>query len=107
MDPVIVLTTLPIDAERTATFARTLVEEGLAACVNVLPPMESIYRWQGTIHTDPEQQLIIKTVSTRLDDLKARIAALHPYEVPELLVLSVTDGSDAYLAWLRQSVSIS
>jgi periplasmic divalent cation tolerance protein len=100
---IIVLTTLGADADATA-LARTLVGEHLAACVNVLPSMRSVYRWKGNVEDEREQQLLIKTSVERLDALKARLAALHPYETPELLVLDAA-GSEAYLAWLRESVS--
>ena len=103
-DVAIVLTTLGADAD-AATLARTLVEEGLAACVNVLPPMTSVYRWKGAVEQDREQQLIIKTASARLADLEARLRALHPYELPEFLILTAAGGSDAYLAWVRDSVT--
>jgi periplasmic divalent cation tolerance protein len=100
---VIVLTTLGADADATA-LARTLVDEHLAACVNVLPSMRSVYRWKGKVEEEREQQLLIKTSAARLDALKVRLAALHPYETPELLVLDAA-GSEAYLAWLDESVS--
>ena len=101
-DAVVVLTTIGADAD-AAALAQTLVEERLAACVNVLPPMTSIYRWQGQVETGSERQLVIKTTTARLPSLEARLRALHPYEVPEFLVLRVAGGSDAYLAWLRGS----
>lgn len=101
--PLIVLTTLGADADAGA-LARTLVEERLAACVNVLPTMSSIYRWQGRVEQARERQLVIKTTAGQLPLLKARLGALHPYEVPELLVLTVSGGSEAYLAWLRDAV---
>lgn len=97
----IVLTTLGADAD-AAAIARTLIDERLAACVNLLPPMTSIYRWQGKVEQDREQQMIIKTASTRVADLHARLRQLHPYELPEFLVLDAT-GSEAYLAWVRES----
>jgi len=103
-DVAIVLTTLGADAD-AAALARTLVEEGLAACVNVLPPMTSVYRWKGAVEQDREQQLIIKTAVARLGDLEARLKALHPYELPEFLVLPTAGGSSAYLTWLRESVT--
>ena len=96
------LTTLGAGAD-AAALARTLVEERLAACVNILPPMRSVYRWKGAIETEAEQQLVIKTSADRLDALEARLLALHPYETPELLVLDAA-GSDAYLAWVGESV---
>lgn len=97
------LTTLGADAD-AAALARTLVDEGLAACVNVLPVMTSVYRWKGAIEEDRELQLVIKTVATRLPELEQRLRELHPYELPELLVVPVSGGSEAYLAWLRSSV---
>ena len=101
---VVVLTTLGADAD-AAALARTLVEERLAACVNVLPPMTSLYRWQGTVEQEREQQLVIKTTPERVPALEARLQALHPYEVPELLVLPAAGGSAAYLEWVRKSVT--
>jgi periplasmic divalent cation tolerance protein len=103
-DYVIVLTTLPADADGHG-FGRTLVDERLAACVNLLPVMESVFRWEGQIEQDAERQLIIKTSRERVAALWERIRELHPYEVPEFLVLSVQDGSDAYLRWLGESTS--
>jgi periplasmic divalent cation tolerance protein len=99
MDAVIVLTTVGT-AFDVALLARTLVDEHLAACVNVLPPMQSIYRWQGQVHVDDERQLVIKTSSDRLEALQLRLTALHPYELPEFLVVEVARGSQAYLEWL-------
>ena len=99
---VIVLTTLGADAD-VASLARTLVEERLAACVNVLAPMTSTYQWKGTIEQDREQQLVIKTTAARLPALEARLRDLHPYELPEFLVLPVSTGSEAYLQWVRDS----
>jgi periplasmic divalent cation tolerance protein len=106
MDPsqfVIVLTTFPVD-EDAASLARTLVGERLAACVNVLPPMPSIYRWEGSVEEVTEHQLVIKTMAHRLDPLKRRLNELHPYDVPELLVLSMADGGATYLEWLKQAL---
>jgi periplasmic divalent cation tolerance protein len=101
---VIVLTTLPAEADAQA-FAEVLVREHLAACVSIGPPMTSVYTWRGAFERTPERQLILKTVGSRLPALKARLAALHPYEVPELIVLQAADGGDAYLAWVRESTS--
>ena len=100
----LVLTTIPVDFDGEG-FASTLVGERLAACVNLLPPMDSIYRWQGEVETAKERQLLIKTRVATLTTLQRRIRELHPYEVPEVLVLPVSGGSDAYLAWLRESAS--
>ena len=100
MDATIVLTTLPVGAD-AAALARTLVDERLAACVNLLPVMQSIYRWQGTVLQEDERQLVIKTWRDRLPALEDRLKSLHPYEVPELLVLEAAGGSSAYLEWLQ------
>ena len=99
---VIVLTTLPGDFE-IRTFAKTLVEERLAACVNLLPPMDSVYRWEGQVEQETERQMIIKTSRDRVIALWDRIRELHPYETPEFVVLSIQDGSDAYLRWIGES----
>ena len=97
----IVLTTLNADTD-AAAIARTLIDERLAACVNILSPMTSVYRWQGKVEQDREQQLVIKTASDRVGDLQARLRQLHPYELPEFLVLDAT-GSDAYVTWVGES----
>ena len=98
----IVLTTLGAQAD-AAAFARVLVDERLAACVNVLPAMTSVYRWKGAIEEDREQQLVIKTTSDRVAALEARFHELHPYEMPEFVVVAATDGSSGYLQWLDES----
>jgi periplasmic divalent cation tolerance protein len=99
---VIVLTTIGADAD-AAAIARTLVDERLAACVNVLPLMTSVYRWQGGVEHDREQQLVMKTSEDCLDRLEARVRELHPYELPEFLVLRASGGSAAYLDWVIAS----
>jgi periplasmic divalent cation tolerance protein len=99
---VLVLTTLPADADVT-TFAHTLVEARLAACVNVLPGMESVYRWEGQIEHERERQLVIKTSSGRLPALWDRVREMHPYDLPEFIVLPIVDGNDAYLRWVGES----
>jgi periplasmic divalent cation tolerance protein len=101
---VIVLTTLPADADGHG-FGRKLVEERLAACVNLLPIMESVFRWEGQVEQDSERQVIIKTSRERIVALWDRIRELHPYEVPEFVVLPILDGSDAYLRWLGESTT--
>jgi periplasmic divalent cation tolerance protein len=100
----IVLTTIGEHADAVA-LGRTLVGERLAACVNVLPAMISLYRWKGAVAQEPEHQVVIKTSADRLPALEARLHQLHPYEVPELLVLDVAGGGATYLAWLLDSVS--
>jgi periplasmic divalent cation tolerance protein len=102
---VVVLTTVAAQEAEAATLARALVDLRVAACVNVLPVMQSVYRWQGNVEESHEHQLVIKTTSARLSALREAIATLHPYEVPELLVVPVIDGGTAYLEWISQSVS--
>jgi periplasmic divalent cation tolerance protein len=104
MDYVIVLTTLPADADGAA-FARELVEARLAACVNLSAPMESIYRWEGTVEVESERQLVIKTSRERVPALWDRVRELHPYDMPEFLVTPVVDGNDAYLRWVAESTT--
>lgn len=102
---VVVMTTLPADAD-AAGFAQQLVDARLAACVNLLPAMESIYRWEGRIERDAERQLLIKTSRDRVSALWERVRTLHPYDVPEFLVLPIVDGNDAYLHWVGESTRI-
>ena len=101
---VIVLTTLPGDFDCRA-FGRTVVEDRLAACVNILPAMESVYRWEGRVEQETERQLLIKTSRDRIVALWDRIREMHPYETPEFVVLSIQDGSDAYLRWIGESTT--
>ena len=98
-DLVLVLTTMPDDA-RVDALAKTLVDERLAACVNVHAPMMSTYRWKGQVEREAERQVVIKTTRSRLSDLERRIKELHPYELPEWIVVPVDGGSDAYLKWV-------
>ena len=102
---VIVLTTLAADTE-AVTFATTLVQERLAACVSVQSEMRSIYTWAGGIEQDIERQVVIKTTSVRVEKLRERVLAVHPYDVPEFLVIPVIDGSDAYLQWMRDCTTV-
>ncbi len=95
----LVLTTLPAEAD-TDAFARALVEARLAACVSALPPMDSVYSWRGATERARERQIVVKTSADRAEALMARIRALHPYDVPELLLLPVAGGGADYLAWL-------
>ncbi|WP_049623108.1 divalent-cation tolerance protein CutA [Frateuria defendens] len=92
------------DAASAAAIAETLVAEGLAACVNRLPGIASTYRWQGRVVTDSEELLLIKTTAARFEALKARLLALHPYELPELVAVPVERGHAAYLDWVRAGV---
>jgi len=99
---VFLLTTLGGDAD---AFARALVEEKLAACVSVLPPMTSVYRWKDTIEQEHEQQLMIKTTMGRIDAIADRFRTLHPYELPEFVVLQPVDVSRAYGEWITEIVN--
>ena len=101
---VVVLTTLPADADGAA-FARGIVDDRLAACVNLLPPMESVYRWEGAVEQETERQVIIKTSRDRVVTLWERVRELHPYDVPEFIVLPIVDGNDAYLRWVAESTA--
>ena len=103
MEFVLVLTTFPAEGAAD-TVARTLVDERLAACVSVLPPMQSTYRWNGNVESAAERQLLIKTKAAQVAALEVRVKELHPYEVPEFLVLTIDAGSPAYLSWLSASV---
>jgi periplasmic divalent cation tolerance protein len=95
----VVLVTAP-DAEVGASLARHLVEERLAACVNVLPGVRSVYRWEGEIHESDECLLVAKTAAATTPRLTERVVELHPYEVPEVLALAVERGLPEYLEWV-------
>ncbi len=100
----VVLSTFPT-AEKAAEVARVLVEEQLCACVNIVPAVRSIYRWQGEVSDDSETLVLIKTTSERFPPLADRLRSLHPYQVPEIIALDVADGHAPYLAWVASSVS--
>jgi periplasmic divalent cation tolerance protein len=103
-DVVLVLTTVPV-GDRGEAIASALVDERLAACVNMLAPMTSFYRWHGAVERDVECQLIIKTTRDRVAAIQARLVELHFYDLPEFVVLPVTDGGTAYLNWVRNETS--
>lgn len=98
---VVMLVTAP--GTRAPDLARALVEEGLAACVNIVPGVRSVYRWEGTVEEAEEVLLVIKTRSSRATALEVRVRELHPYDVPEVLALPVVAGSDPYLDWVRRN----
>lgn len=100
----VALCTCP-DEPSATQLARALVDEQLAACVNRLPGATSTYRWDGRVEEDTETLLIIKTTADALPRLRQRVATLHPYDVPELIALSIADGLPEYLHWLQQEVS--
>lgn len=100
----VVLTTIGTN-EAAEKLARELVERRLAACVNIVGPIRSIYRWQQTVHNDQEFLLVIKTTAERAAQLRSVIKELHPYELPECIELPVEGGSEEYLAWLTAESS--
>ncbi len=100
----VVLVTGP-EPETLESIGRVLVEERLAACVNIIPGVTSVYRWEGEIRTDSEALAVIKTTEDCVQAARLRVAELHPYEVPEFVALEVVEGSPAYLQWVRESVA--
>jgi periplasmic divalent cation tolerance protein len=92
------------DREEAERIARDLVESQLAACVNILPSIQSIYRWQGQVEAAQEILLFVKTTAKRFPELQRRIIHLHSYETPEIIALPVSAGLDKYLAWVEESV---
>jgi len=101
---VLVLCTVP-DAAAAEKLAKGLIDSRLAACVNAIPGLKSYYRWQGKVEVDSEVQLLIKTRRGRFDELSTWIEANHPYDVPEIIALSVDQVSNSYLAWAIQETS--
>ena len=101
---VVVLTTIGSGTDAN-TLASILVTERLAACVNVLGEMDSIYRWKGGVESERERQMVIKTTAARMPELEARVHELHPYEVPEFVAVPIEAGSEKYLAWIRESTA--
>ena len=100
-DLVVVLCTVP-DEKVGASLARSLVEERLAACVNIVPGLRSIYSWKGEIQDDGEALLVVKTPAGRFDVLRERLATLHPYDVPEIVALPAADCHGPYLDWVHE-----
>jgi periplasmic divalent cation tolerance protein len=96
---VLVMTNLP-DMGSAESLARSLVERKLAACVNIVPAVMSVYRWQGVLEEAAEVCLFIKTVTARYAELEAAIKASHPYALPEIIALPIVAGLPAYLAWI-------
>ena len=99
---IVTLCTVP-DRESGERIAQALVDEHLAACVNLVPGLSSTYRWKGKVEKAEECLLIIKTGVSRFDVLKRRIQALHPYEMPEIIALPIIHGSAEYLKWITES----
>src|SRR3989344_3932969 len=96
----LVLTTCP-DAGAAERIGQALVSERLAACVNILPIAKSIYLWKGQVESTAEQLLIIKSLTRAFRQIEKRIRELHPYELPEVITVPITNGSKNYLAWVR------
>lgn len=106
MSALLVITTLP-DEESAAALAGHLVEQRVAACVNILAPCRSVYRWQGKVERSTEVPLLIKTTQDRYADLEAAIRAKHPYELPEIVAVPVGAGLPAYLDWIATECTSS
>ena len=100
----LILTNLP-DKDSAVALARRLVEDRLAACVNILSPCHSVYRWQGEMETVDEVPLLIKSSAGRYAELEAAIRAHHPYEVPEIIAVPISAGLPEYLVWLAESTA--
>ncbi|MBI3301406.1 MAG: divalent-cation tolerance protein CutA [Deltaproteobacteria bacterium] len=99
-DSIVILVTAGSETE-AETIAKTLVEERLAACVNMLSPIRSIYRWEGKVTDDREWLLLIKTRAERFSAVESRVKALHSYQVPEVIALPITAGAEGYMRWLE------
>ncbi len=104
--PLLCITTLP-DADAAGKLATALVERRLAACVNILAPCRSVYRWQGEVHNDNEVPLLIKTTAGRYAALEDYLRQNHPYDLPELIAIDLAQGLPAYLAWLATESNAS
>jgi len=103
-DKLLVLSTAGSEAE-AQKIAHALVERRLAACVNIVPKIQSVYRWEGKVETAEEFLLIIKTVRGREDQVRASIRELHSYQLPECIALTIDGGSEEYLRWIEESVA--
>ncbi len=101
---VIVLATFG-SADEAREIAKTLVQEKLIACANIVPEVRSIYEWDGRLEDDAEAFAILKTTLEKVEVLTARLTELHSYKVPEILALPIKDGNSAYLEWVRQTVN--
>jgi periplasmic divalent cation tolerance protein len=103
-DSIVIFVTAGSETE-AETIAKALVEERLVACVNLLPPLRSIYRWEGKVADEQEWLMVMKTTTERFPAIEKRVQALHSYQVPEVIALSIVAGAGEYLRWLRDSVS--
>jgi periplasmic divalent cation tolerance protein len=100
-EAIVVLVTCGSEEEATK-IANSLVEERLAACVNMISPVRSIYRWEGKIWDEREWMLIIKTQRQRFEELEGKVKSFHSYSVPEIIALPIVEGASSYLNWLRE-----
>ncbi len=105
-DAVIVFSTCA-SRKQAQQIARVIVEERLAACVQLLPPIQSVYRWEGAIEQSKEVLMLFKTTAARFSELEKRIAELHSYDTPEIVAVPVIAGAERYLAWLRESTAVT
>ena len=105
-EPIVVLLTAPND-EEAKRLAEMLISSHLAACVQIMPGMESVYRWQGNIERQSEVLLIVKTMRSKFAELEREVRALHSYETPEIIALPVTAGSAPYLEWLVTNLEVA
>lgn len=103
METLLVLTNLP-DQANADELAAALVDKKLAACVNIMAPCQSVYRWEGKIEQTTEVTLVIKTVAARYAELEQAICAAHPYDVPEIIAIPLTYGLPAYLKWVATEI---
>jgi periplasmic divalent cation tolerance protein len=106
MDPIAVLITAA-DHDEASRIAEMLVTQQLAACVQILPAMEAVYRWEGKIERQPEILLLVKTVTSRFHELEQAVRAIHSYQTPEIVALPIIQGSNDYLKWLIDAVNSS
>jgi periplasmic divalent cation tolerance protein len=105
MSPILLCYCTCPDPETARQLAERLVGASLAACVNCLPGVTSVYRWEGKVTTDSETLLLIKTTADRFEALKAGLLEFHPYELPELIAVPIERGHEAYLAWVAANSS--
>ncbi len=105
-EPIVVLVTCSSE-EEALQIANVLVKEHLAACVNLISPIRSIYRWEGKIWDEKEWLLLIKTQNQRFEELEKKVKSLHSYVTPEIISLPITQGSLSYLDWIRENTSPS
>jgi len=105
--PHIVVFVTAASAEEGRAIGHALVEERLAACVNIIPSIESIYRWQGQVHHDQESLLIAKTTAAALEQLGQRVKELHSYDTPEIIAVPIVAGAEDYLLWMDEETRSS